>query len=145
MAGIRQSALKGKRVSDLPALTSQWEPTKRRFGQSSYASAIDNCLWDILGKAVGMPVYRILGAYRGRVRLMRARSTHHNVEDFVNEFGKCKGEGFQAYKIHPDRVESGGDYRVDIEVAKAVRQTAGADYALLMDPVGGYTRDEALR
>jgi len=40
----------GKSVLGLPALTSQWEPSKRRFGQSSYASAIDNCLWDILGR-----------------------------------------------------------------------------------------------
>ena len=30
----------GKSVLDLPALTSQWEPARRRIGQSSYASAI---------------------------------------------------------------------------------------------------------
>src|SRR5438270_14066198 len=46
--------LVGKSVLDLPALTSQWAPSKRRVGQSSYASAIDNCLWDILVKAVGL-------------------------------------------------------------------------------------------
>src|ERR1039458_948461 len=48
--------LPGKSVLDLPALTSQWTPVKRRVGQLSYASAIDNCLWDILGKAVGLPI-----------------------------------------------------------------------------------------
>jgi len=52
-----KGVLPGRSVLDLPALTSQWAPTKRRMGQSSYASAIDNCLWDILGKAVGLPVY----------------------------------------------------------------------------------------
>jgi L-alanine-DL-glutamate epimerase-like enolase superfamily enzyme len=66
--------LRGKSVLDLPALTSQWEPQKRRRGQSSYASAIDNCLWDILGKAVGLPVYRILGAYRP-IRANRAATS----------------------------------------------------------------------
>jgi L-alanine-DL-glutamate epimerase-like enolase superfamily enzyme len=59
--------LVGKSVLDLPRLTSQWQPERRRLGQSSYASAIDNCLWDIFGKAVGLPVYRILGAYRDKV------------------------------------------------------------------------------
>ena len=37
------------------------------------------------------------------------------------------------------------DYKLDIEVAKAVRQHAGDDYALLFDRVGGYSRDEAFK
>jgi L-alanine-DL-glutamate epimerase-like enolase superfamily enzyme len=52
----------GKSALMLPLLTSQWVPEKRRRGQSVYASAIDNCLWDILGKAVNLPVYKLLGA-----------------------------------------------------------------------------------
>ena len=44
--------LPGKSVLDLPQFTTQWAPDLRRVGQLSYASAIDNCLWDILGKAV---------------------------------------------------------------------------------------------
>src|SRR3974377_1071775 len=59
--------LTGKNALDRPALTSQWAPARRRRGQSSYASAIDNCLWDLAGKAVGLPVYRLLGSYRDRV------------------------------------------------------------------------------
>lgn len=103
-----KALLAGKSVLDLPALTSQWEPQKRRRGQSSYASAIDNCLWDILGKA----------------------------------------EGFKAYKIHPPGPrERGGrvDYKLDMEVAKAVRKAAGDGFILLMDPVGVYTREEAMK
>jgi hypothetical protein len=48
-------ALVGRSVLDLPALTSQWKPELRRLGQLSYASAIDICLWDALGKAVNLP------------------------------------------------------------------------------------------
>jgi L-alanine-DL-glutamate epimerase-like enolase superfamily enzyme len=141
-----RAALKGKSALDLPALTSQWEPARRRVGQSSYASAIDNCLWDILGKAVGLPVYRILGAYRDKVLAYASSQHHHNVEDFVNEVRKCKAEGFKAYKIHPPNLPGGGaDYKVDMEVARAVRRAAGDDYTLLMDPVGVYTREEAIK
>lgn len=140
--------LAGKSAADLPALTSQWEPQERRRGQSSYASAIDNCLWDILGKAVGLPIYRILGAYRDRV-LAYASSQHHStVEQFFHEVQKCKAEGFKAYKIHPpDPKVPGGrvDYKLDMEVAKAVRKAAGDDFLLLNDPVGVYTREEAMK
>jgi len=138
--------LAGQSALDLPALTSQWEPSKRRLGQSSYASAIDNCLWDILGKAVGLPVYRILGAYKNRVLAYASTQHHKTVEAFVTEVQKCKAEGFKAYKIHPPSTPGGGaDYKLDMEVAKAVRKAAGDDYTLLMDPVGVYTREEAIK
>src|SRR5450759_3532567 len=76
--------LVGKSVLDLPALTSQYDPPKRRLGQSSYASAIDACLWDILGKAVGLPIYRILGAYRNRVRAYASSQHHKTIEESVS-------------------------------------------------------------
>ncbi len=140
--------LLNKSALDLPALTSQYEPGRRRVGQSSYASAIDNCLWDILGKAVGLPVYRILGAYREKV-LAYASSQHHaRVEDFVEEVKRVKSLGYKAYKIHPpDPKTPGGrvDYRLDMEVNKAVRQAAGDGFILINDPVGVYTREEAMR
>jgi len=138
--------LVGKNALDRPQFTSQWIPTRRRRGQSSYASAIDNCLWDIAGKAVGLPVYKILGAYRHRV-LAYASSQHlKTVEEFVESVRRCKAEGFKAYKIHPPEVppHGGSDYRLDMEVCKAVRQAAGDDFALLMDPVGVYSRHEAM-
>jgi L-alanine-DL-glutamate epimerase-like enolase superfamily enzyme len=138
--------LPGKSALDLPAITSQYEPVNRRLGQSSYASAIDNCLWDILGKAVGLPVYRVLGAYRTKV-LAYASSQHlKTVDAFVDDVKRCKTEGFKAYKIHPPWVDTPSkvDYKLDIEVAKAVRQAGGDDFKLLFDRVGAYTRYEAL-
>lgn len=138
--------LPGKSVLNLPQLTSQWRPEERRVGQSSYASAIDNCLWDILGKAVGLPIYRILGAYREKVLAYASSQHHRTVEEFVTEVQKCKAEGFKAYKIHPPTLPGNThDYKLDMEVAKAVRKAAGDDFILLMDPVGVYTREEAIK
>lgn len=138
-------ALAGKSVLDLPALTSQWRPEERRLGQLSYASAIDNCLWDVLGKAVNLPVYRILGAYRDKVRAYASSQHHARVEDFVDEVRLVKQQGFPAYKIHPPSPGGGHDYKLDIETAKAVRHAAGDGYTLLFDPVGVYTREEAIK
>jgi L-alanine-DL-glutamate epimerase-like enolase superfamily enzyme len=137
--------LTGRSVLDLPQLTEQWTPEKRRVGQLSYASAIDTCLWDILGKAVGLPIYRILGAYRDMVMAYASSHHHARVEDFVAEVLKCKSEGFRAYKIHPPSPNGGHDYKLDIEVAKAVREAVGPDFILLNDPVGVYTREEAIK
>jgi L-alanine-DL-glutamate epimerase-like enolase superfamily enzyme len=140
-----KSALAGKSALDLPALTSQWKPSQRRYGQLSYAAAIDNCLWDILGKAVGMPVYRILGAHKNRVRAYASSQHLDTVEEFVADVKHAMGDGFTAYKIHPPGGAQSHDYKLDMEVIKAVRKTAGDDMPLLYDPVGVLTRDEAFK
>ncbi|HYZ84144.1 MAG TPA: mandelate racemase/muconate lactonizing enzyme family protein [Bryobacteraceae bacterium] len=138
--------LPGKSALNLPAITSQYEPRQRRVGQSSYASAIDTCLWDILGKAVGLPIYRILGAYREKVLAYASTRHHQTVDAFVEEVQTCKAQGFKAYKIHPPSTPGqGATYKVDMEVYKAVRKTVGDDFILLADPVGVYTREEAIK
>jgi L-alanine-DL-glutamate epimerase-like enolase superfamily enzyme len=138
--------LPGRSVLELPALTSQWAPSKRRVGQSSYSSAIDNCLWDILGKAVNLPVYQLLGAYKTRVRAYASSQHLTTVGDFIADLEHAKTDGFTAYKIHPPELADGTvDYRLDMEVAKAVRGHAGDNFPLLFDPVGAYTRDEAMK
>ncbi len=135
--------LVGKNVLDLPEFTNQ---IHSNVGQLSYASAMNNCLWDILGKAVNLPVYRILGAYRDRVRAYASSQHLHTVEDFVADVQHAKSQGLTAYKIHPPWLAGNEvDYKLDIEVAKAVRKTGGDGMALLFDRVGAYTRLEAMK
>jgi L-alanine-DL-glutamate epimerase-like enolase superfamily enzyme len=135
--------LAGRNVMDLPIITSQWHSP---VGQASYASAINNCLWDVLGKAVNLPVYRILGAYRERVRAYASSQHLRTVDAFVEDVNHAKSQGYTAYKIHPPWLAGNEvDYKLDIEVAKAVRKTGGDDMALLFDRVGAYTRLEAMR
>jgi L-alanine-DL-glutamate epimerase-like enolase superfamily enzyme len=136
-------ALVGKQVLDMPEFTNQFHSA---VGQLSYASAMNNCLWDILGKAVNLPVYRILGAYRDRVRAYASSQHLRTVEAFVEDVRHAKSQGFTAYKIHPPWLANNEvDYKLDIEVAKAVRRTGGDDMALLFDRVGAYTRLEAMK
>ena len=115
-----------------------------------HAAAIDVCLWDILGKAVDRPIYRILGGTKTRM-LAYASSQHLSyVEDFAEQALKAKSEGFQAYKIHPGggQRKSGGQipaYLGHMEEIRQVRKAVGDDYTLLFDPVQRYNRFEALK
>ena len=54
-------------------------------------------------------------------------------------------DGFTAYKIHPPGGANSHDYKLDMEVIRAVRQTAGDDMPLMYEPVGVLTRDEAMK
>ena len=138
-----KQVLPGRSVLDFPDFTNQY---RSNVGQLSYASAINNCAWDILGKAVNLPVYRLLGAYRDRVRAYASSQHLKTVDDFVADLQRAKGDGFTAYKIHPPWApDNAVDYRLDMEVAKAVRKYAGDGFPLLFDRVGGYTRDEAIK
>jgi L-alanine-DL-glutamate epimerase-like enolase superfamily enzyme len=142
--------LKGKSALDLPAITSQWEPEARRVGQSGYAAAIDCCLWDILGKAVGLPVYRLLGAYKDKV-LAYASSQHlKTVEEYIPDVMRAKSQGFKAYKIHPGPGQRASGSRIPayvghMEEIKTIRKAVGDDFTLLHDPVGVYNREEAIK
>lgn len=135
--------LPGKSILEFPEFTDQY---RSNIGQLSYSSAINNCAWDILGKAVNLPVYRLLGAYKDRVRAYASSQHLKTVDAFLADLQRARAEGFTAYKIHPPFLaEDAVDYKLDIEVAKAVRHAAGDGFPLLFDRVGAYTREEAMR
>lgn len=115
-----------------------------------HAAIIDVCLWDILGKAVNRPIYKLLGGTKDKM-LAYASSLHlAAIEDFAPEAAKAKAEGFKAYKIHP----GGGQhptgavipaYVGHIEEIREVRRAVGEEFTLLFDPVQRYNVFEALK
>ena len=120
-------------------------------GPDIHAAICDVCLWDILGKAVNRPIYKILGN-GGKDRLAAYASSQHlaNVEDFGPDALKAKAAGLKGYKIHPgggQRRSAGAipAYLGHIEEIKEVRKAVGDDYTLLFDPVQRYNYFEALK
>jgi len=115
-----------------------------------YTAAAEICMWDILGKAVDRPVYKILGGTKNR--LMAYASSQHlpNVEDYVPDALSAKEQGYKGYKIHP----GGGQrktgpaipaYVGHIEEIRTIRKAVGDDFVLAHDPVQGYNLYEALK
>jgi L-alanine-DL-glutamate epimerase-like enolase superfamily enzyme len=138
--------LPGKSVLDHLELTPRYMAGP---AQNWNASAVDICMWDILGKAVGLPVYRLLGAYRERMPAYASSNYHNTVEEYVADLETCKSAGYRGYKIHPPgrRAAKGRNiagYQVDMEVIKAIRKAAGDDFVLMHDPVQRYNRSQAL-
>jgi L-alanine-DL-glutamate epimerase-like enolase superfamily enzyme len=119
-------------------------------GPNVHAAACDFCLWDILGKAVNRPIYKILGGNKNKI-LAYASSQHlATVEDFGPDALKAKAAGIKAYKIHPGEGQHRNGSRIPaylghIDEIKEVRKAVGDDYTLLFDAVQRYNYYEALR
>lgn len=114
----------------------------QRFGATGIASlarsAIDIALWDLKGRLLGQPVYRLLG---GPVRPhLDCYFTGADIEWGLEL-------GFKAFKMrnsahHVDGIA--GLNRLEDEVA-AVRERIGADAELMLNPVMSFTVDYAVR
>ena len=105
-------------------------------------SGIDMALWDIRGKALGVPLYRLLGgsrigipAYAGGVSL-----GYQPAAQLIDEARKSIDAGYTAIKL---RV--GDSPAKDIERMRAVRKAFGDELAILTDANIGYRVEDVRR
>ena len=115
----------------------------RRDGYMKVLAAVDIALWDLAGKAFGVPVYKLMGAYRDKIKIYVSSSGMHTVQECQDEAIAVKQHGVTGYKIHP------GWRNADetIELCRAVREAAGDDMILMLDNAGSRidTREDAFR
>jgi galactonate dehydratase len=142
-----QSFLVGKDPTDIELL---WQGMFRyprwRGGPilNSAISAIEIALWDILGKALGVPIYRLLGgAARKRVRL------YLDVGESAEEFVKAKEQGYTAAKagfiaVQNNQVVPVHAVREGARRLAAVRKAVGDDFDICIDTHGKLTPPMAI-
>lgn len=102
--------------------------------------AVDVALWDIAGKAAGMPIHRLLGSFRHSIPAYASSARLPSAEAYAEEAQQFKANGWAAYKIHPPQ-----DPATDIKVCQAVRRAVGDDYTLMLDSTWAYDFPAALR
>jgi L-alanine-DL-glutamate epimerase-like enolase superfamily enzyme len=102
--------------------------------------AVDTALWDLAGKAAGLPLHALLGTYRRSVPAYASSAVLGTPEAYAEEALRFKEAGWQAYKIHPP-----GQPEADIRICEAVRRAVGDGFRLMLDSTWSYRYDQALR
>lgn len=109
---------------------------------------VDVALWDIAGKAAGLPVHRLLGTCRDRVPAYFSSGHHKSPQDYADEAVYWAEQGWRGYKLHPPRApwlaSPVAPVEFDVEACAAVRSSTG-DMALMLDPSWSYDYPQALR
>ena len=108
-------------------------------------SVVDIAVWDILGKAAGMPVYKMLGAFRDRMPAYAMCGWYRENDKDHSQYKRTIVEtlelGYRAFKVKVGRYGLDDDAE-RIEVG---RKTAGNDVRIMVDANQAFNRVEAIR
>jgi len=128
-----ENALEPERVSEKLHQNTFW---LGRGGSITHTiSGIDIALWDILGKATGQPVGRLLGGrYRDRVKPY-ASILMDDPPKLVDKLERLKTQGFRAVKIGWGPFGRQND-KLDEIIVCAARKSIGDDMLLMVDAGG---------
>jgi L-alanine-DL-glutamate epimerase-like enolase superfamily enzyme len=96
--------LKGRLLGENPCDVERIFKVIRQFGhhgrQGGGVSGVEMALWDLAGKAYGVPVYRMLGGrYRDRVRLYADTPSVRDKEGFAQKLKDRMNMGFSFLKM----------------------------------------------
>lgn len=131
---VGEDPMDRKRLNDKLAAA-----TRGMFARPGWFGAFDNCLWDIAGKAAGLPVWALIGRSRDRC------PAYYNYGGATKEVAvdnalSAREQGFPALKDH-----FRGSPESNVDWSRAVRDAVGPEVSLLADHVlADYTYDEAL-
>jgi D-galactarolactone cycloisomerase len=125
-----ENPLEPERVSEKLHANTFW---MGRGGSVTHAiSGIDIAMWDILGKATGQPVGRLLGGrYRERVRPY-ASLLMREPKALAEQLAGLQAEGFRAFKIGWGPFGRKG-FALDEAIVSAARAALSSDSLLMVD------------
>lgn len=132
----------GRRVTEREAIWHELWTIDRHlaFFPVYLPGPIDVALWDLSAQHARLPLYHFLGECRTSLPVYASSLFMDDVDAYVEQMFRYKALGFPAYKAHPP-----GPWRKDMQVHRALREAAGADYTLMTDPVADYSLEEAIR
>jgi L-alanine-DL-glutamate epimerase-like enolase superfamily enzyme len=106
-------------------------------------AAVDAALWDAIGKAAGVPLYRLWGGYRDSVPVIAIGGYYGDGktdDDLVAEM-----EGYREMGLAGVKLKVGGrSVEEDLARLAAVREAMGESFVIACDANQGYTVDQAV-
>lgn len=107
-------------------------------------AATDIAIWDIVGKHAGLPVWRMLGAYRDRMPVYSMCGWYYDddsdLRQYRAEIEKALSQGYRAIKIKVGKYDIADDER-RIRLA----QDLAGQRRVMLDANQVFSRNEALR
>ena len=122
----------------------------------SAISAIDIALWDIKGKALGVPVYELLGGRtRGKIRVYASvMKKPGDLQELADGYKKLQDRGFNAAKIFVNGKQStdsrgydeyySGRVEDELEKVRLCREAVGPHFDFVLEAHRGMTVPEAV-
>ncbi len=137
LKAIAEPLLKGRdplRISKI-----QEDLKKSIPDQPSLRAAIDMALYDIIGKIAGIPLWKLLGGFRSRIRTSVTIGIKP-ADEVIRQAQSYLNEGFESLKI-----KGGLHVDEDIERVLRIRKAVGPKVELRFDANQGYTVEDAVR
>ncbi len=108
-------------------------------------AAVDIAVWDILGKQAGLPVYKMLGAYRDRIPVYSMCGWYYDNDEDLSKFRRqvsaAAEQGYHAVKIKVGR----GSIDDDARRIRAAQEILGKGRRVMVDANQVFNANEALR
>jgi L-alanine-DL-glutamate epimerase-like enolase superfamily enzyme len=125
-----------------PLLNRLSRPRGGNVRTSLFEDPINQALWDIHGKEVDLPLYRLLGGTKDRIRAYASGLDFHLTSSQLQDFfaGAVK-QGYSAFKVkvgHPD-------LKWDVGRLRDVLSVVGEDAVLMADANEAWSPKEAIR
>jgi len=121
--------------------SSRREMARRLQGNPFARAAVEMALWDLAGRALDVPVHRLLG---GRVRDRVPLSWSLAVADPEAELEEARAWVARGHRIFKVKTAA-HEIAHDVERVKRLREALGPDVSLRIDANQGWDRPSALR
>jgi L-alanine-DL-glutamate epimerase-like enolase superfamily enzyme len=148
--GVVRPAIIGMNPFDVEFLACGWGDKYRKYGAMA---GVDAAMWDVIGKAKNMPVYKLLATDNEpnpHIRMYASGGVEYawykRPEDLLDEAIRHKEEGYTAFKfrIGTEWKNSGITLKKYIPYLYKMREAVGPKFDLIQEANMRFTLEEAL-